>query len=105
MSRHYILDGKKPIPADLQTWFKWLKTAGDNRVVAKTHTRNGDVSTVFLGVNVGWWYNERLLFETLVVGGPLADTTKYYATWRGAEAGHKRMVKRVRAAATVAGAL
>lgn len=38
-----------------------------------------------------------LLFETMVFGGPFDQEMARYSTWDEAEAGHKKMVKRIKA--------
>lgn len=96
--RYYVLDGRAVVPvADVRLWGAWFETA--DRAVARTKTRRGEVSTVFLGLDHSFSANgPALLFETLVFGGPLADEMQRYATWDDAERGHAAMVKRVRAA-------
>lgn len=95
--RHYILEGREVVPAELMTWAVWFET-GD-RVVARTTTDKGDVSTVFLGLDHRFGIEgPPILFETLVFGGPLADEMERYSTYEQAEEGHARMVARVEAA-------
>jgi len=58
------------------------------------------VSTVFLGIDHGHDFGQSgykpLLFETMVFGGPLDGQIQRYATWTGAEAGHAKMVQKVK---------
>lgn len=88
----YILDGHEVVPVDLTTWATWFQKT-KTRVVAKTKIPNGEVSTVFLGLNHRFTGNgPPLLFETLVFGGEHADHMERYATWAEAEEGHTRIV-------------
>lgn len=66
--------------------------------VGNTHI-GGDVhvSTVFLVFDHGFGSEPPLVFETMVFGGPLDQEQDRYSTWEQAEAGHREMVKRVRA--------
>jgi len=90
----YILDGKKVVACnDLMVWAKWHSTA--DRIVAKTTTKNGDVSTVFLGLNHQFREGPPLVFETMVFGGSLDGEMDRYSTWKEAEKGHKAMVEKV----------
>lgn len=91
----YILDGKTPVPCpNVLKWARWFETA--NRHVAKTQTNNGEVSTVFLGINHNWLPNgPPILFETMVFGGIFDKDCERYSTWEEAEEGHKRKVKYV----------
>jgi hypothetical protein len=98
--RYYILDGRKAVPAaDLMAWAEWRARA--ERIVQRTNdvTPGCDVSTVFLGIDYDpTGLGPPLLFETMVFGGPLnLETERYTTTWEQAEAGHARMVDRVRA--------
>ena len=87
----YILDGKVPVAeTDTVKWATWFESA--SRRVAQDRIGESFVSTVFAAyaIDVGG------LFETLVIGGPLAGECEHYASWDEAEAGHARMVERVR---------
>lgn len=85
----YILDGHAPVPEpDANKWGRWFETA--DRKVALDHVGFVDVSTVFLGLNHGFHGGVPLLFETMIFGGPLADSCWRYATWDEAVAGHER---------------
>jgi len=68
--------------------------------VARTITDNGEVSTVFLGLDHGFAGPTELpiLFETLVFGGTLDGETKRCCTWPQAEKQHAEMVRRVKRA-------
>lgn len=94
MSDTYILDGHKAVQVAPDTWGRWLEK--NDRVVAKTTIGESRVSTVFLGLDHRFGEGPPQIFETLVFGGPLADEMERYATWEEAEAGHQRMVERVK---------
>ena len=68
MRHRYILDGRMPVEeADLMKWAEWLEKA--DRKVARNMLHNGDISTVFLGLDHNLGDGPPLLFETLVFGG------------------------------------
>lgn len=91
--QYYILEGKTPVPADHDTWFRWFASA-DKRV-AFASLPGGEVSTIFLGLD----HNPPLasglpplLFETVVFGGPHNRHRECCSTWDEAEAQHARAV-------------
>jgi hypothetical protein len=94
VSEHYILEGREAVPTDLMTWARSFEKS--DRIVAKTDTPNGKVSTVFLGLNHNWGDGPPLLFETMVFGGTLDGDMDRYSTYEQAEAGHAAMCERVR---------
>lgn len=100
MSDKFILDESgNPVPAkSLAEWGEWFETAGEKRVVDRTETLNGRVSTVFLGLDHSYGEGPPLLYETMVFDGPIHEETERYSTRQQAEAGHLAMVKRVLAA-------
>ena len=89
---HYILKNKKPvIEKDLLTWAKWFEDI-KNRRVALTKIGEWSISTVFLGLDHNFTIKGKpLLFETMVFPG---DDTNRYHTWKEAEEGHKKMIKK-----------
>jgi hypothetical protein len=88
MNEYYILDGHKPVPADLITWGKWMMTA--DRHVAKTMIGDVWVSTVFLGLNHAWDPSAQpLLFETMIFGGEHNQYQDRCCTWKRAEEMHE----------------
>jgi hypothetical protein len=104
MERHAIdrfilgVDRKTPIPCpDLKEWAEWFERASQDgsRVLDKTDTENGTVSTVFLGVDHNFGSGPELLWETLVFGGSMDGETNRYPTWEEAQEGHSRMVNKV----------
>jgi hypothetical protein len=106
MSRHYILDGTKPVRCDdLSTWSAWFERA--NRDVAKTVVGGMMVSTVFLGIDHNFLdHGPPVLFETMV----FADAETFdddlgqwrYCTWGEAEEGHRTVVANLERVASTA---
>jgi hypothetical protein len=98
-SHQYILDGHTPVRCDdLYAWGRWLETARESRIVARTTVREGvDVSTVFLGLDHRFDDGPPLLFETMVFRNGNGDEEERYSTWDEAVTGHKAMVARVQA--------
>lgn len=93
----YILEGHTPIVCnDLFKWATWFEKA--DRTVAKTKIGELEVFTVFLGLDYNWIEGGKpLLFETLIFGGKKFDQEQdRYSTWEEAEAGHKKMVEKVK---------
>lgn len=92
MSDRFILDGKLAVPCDnLLKWAAWFESS--NRHVARDVTGNGDVSTIFLGINHQFGEGQPLLFETLVFGGTHDGYMERCTTWEEAEAQHARIVR------------
>lgn len=98
----YILRGHEPVPCeDLTEWAHWYEV-NEKRRVALDKVGKSQISTVFLGLD----HNYRrkgapVLFETMVFGGDLDGEMVRYCTWDEAEAGHKRMVERVKTETTM----
>jgi len=93
----YILKDKKAIPAkNILEWGKWFETA--DRIVKQELLPDGKwVSTVFLALDHGLGLRKPLLFETMVFLSKdnLKDLdVDRYSTWKEAEVGHRRMVKK-----------
>ena len=99
MGIYYTLKDKKPVPAsNVHEWSNWFEKT--DRIVAKDTVENSRISTVFLGLDHSFGEGPPLLFETLVFDGPLADEMERYRTWEEAEAGHIKMVEKVKAEAS-----
>ncbi len=92
----YILEGKTPVLCkDLLEWASWFENA--DRTVAKTKiSKTIRVSTIFLGLDHNYNDGPPVLFETMVFGGELDQEMDRYSTWEEAEAGHTRMVEKLR---------
>ncbi len=99
MPRHYILDANnKPIYCKaLLLWAEFMKKA-DVRTVAKTRIKEVEISTVFLGLDHNYLSPDGppILYETMVFGGEHDQDMERYATREEAEAGHKRMVEKLK---------
>ena len=92
---YYILNGKKAVFCkDLLQWAEEIEKC-DKRIA---HDIIGGVriSTVFLGLNHNYGKGKPLLFETMVFGGEYDGDMERYSTWEEAEAGHRKMVKKVK---------
>jgi hypothetical protein len=97
MSTKYILDGKKPIPADLTTWANWFETYRDKRIVGRDQVGDVDISTVFLSIDHQFGDGPPLLFETMIFGGAHDQRQTRCSTWAEAEDMHRRAVAFVKA--------
>jgi len=94
-SRHYILDGKTPVPvSNVITWAMWFETA--KRTVAHDEINGVRISTVFLGMDHRYGPGPPLIFETMIFGGEHDEYCDRYSTWKGAEAGHKKAIAMVK---------
>jgi hypothetical protein len=90
--QYFILEGKEPRAVDdATTWRKWLDTAGDTRIVARTLIGEALVSTTFIGLPPS-------VFQTLVWGGRMDGEKLGSSSWAGAAESHEIMVARVRVA-------
>ncbi len=90
---YYILENKKPVKTeDTIKWAKWFGEK-ENWYVAKDIIDDSQILTFFQGL-----ITEGLpkLFQTMVVSGELDGENESYFTWQEAEAGHKRMVEKVK---------
>jgi hypothetical protein len=87
----WILRGHTVVPATIDEWMAWMDaTHADERRVDLTEIgEDCAVSTVFLGCLIR--------FETLVMGGPLDETTVRADTWEQAVCAHQMAVAAVRA--------
>lgn len=93
MSLWYSLDdNRKPYPLPEGSYDRLPEA---KKRVGRTKTWNGEVSTVFLGLDHSWNGPPPLLFETMVFGGTHNQDCERYATWDEAEKGHAAMVAKV----------
>jgi hypothetical protein len=99
-SDKYILDGHTPVlEPDLMVWARWFEGSRDKRIVARTEIADAQVSTVFLGLDHGWFQDgPAILFETMVFDGPWSGEMERCATWDQALEMHARMVALVQTA-------
>ena len=69
----------------------WLEVFAGNRTVARARTTRGEVSTVFMGIDMGFGFldgSPPILFETMIFGGDLDGTVDRYATLAAARLYH-----------------
>jgi hypothetical protein len=104
----YVLDEQgNPRPEhDVLTWAQWYQTA--QRQIALTRFRWGRVSTIFLGLDQGYFSffgsapdpltYKPLVWETMVFGGKLDREQRRYRSREEALAGHAQLVKECKAA-------
>lgn len=89
---HYILDERgEPIEVDLMTWARWFEH--EDRVVLQEHpARDVLVSTVFLGLDHGFYFDglphPPVLWETMIFGGPFDQFQDRYTSRLDALRGH-----------------
>ena len=98
--RHYILDAENhTVEVDLHTWAVWFQEAS-NRVVGWIQVTSAiTVSTIFLGIDHRHDRNgPPILFETMVMGGPLDGVQNRYCSHDDAVTGHQAVVAKCRAA-------
>lgn len=100
MGDYYILDAdNRPVPVKVMEWAHWFEKS-DRRIGYTEITSEVRVSTVFLGIDHRFSGNgPPLLFETMIFGGPLADSQWRYVSHDDALAGHAVAVRKARAAA------
>ncbi len=99
MSDKFILDNRKVVPADLETWARWFEQGPSLRRVAHDTINGARISTVFLGIDHGFG-GRPLLFETMVFEGELDGVCERCETYEQAEAMHAEVCERVRATTT-----
>lgn len=103
-------DGEIEPTTDIMEWSKWFSDADRRLYVDKIGTREVVVSTVFLGLDHGFYNSnvlerlaretddsecEPVLFETMVFGGPYDGETWRYASEIEARLNHRRVVAKV----------
>ena len=90
--KHYILDvNNNPVASSEHDWAKWFAT--QNRVIRRTETDNGIVSTVFTGLASR--NNGPFLWETLIMGGTMNGEMDRYSSHDDAVKGHWSYVKKI----------
>lgn len=94
----YILDkDNNPVPASSSEHSEWRTKNPEGRRVAETTLPNGVwVSTVFVGLDMGWGEGPPILFETMAFSKKGDWEDRYcdrYSTWAEAEIGHKLAVE------------
>ena len=108
----YILDANhQPVPVDdVMEWARFFENDQARRV-AKTHIHGLFVSTVFLGLDHGWFGGKPVLFETMIfcdednappeiyfeqIQNWCHDYQMRYSTWDEAVKGHEQVVTIIR---------
>jgi hypothetical protein len=99
MNDKYILnaDGQPELCDDLLKWATWFENI-DNSRLARDDVPDGEVSTVFLGLDhhLGRREHVPILWETVVFGGTADRFTLRYGSRSEAIAGHAFIVDRLR---------
>ena len=98
VTHFYKLEGKIAIPVDDNEYHWWVLNDPEHghRVVKQDEFDGGTilVSTVFMfGINHQFRKGNPLLFETMILGGPLDQYQVRYSTWEESEAGHEEALK------------
>ncbi len=103
--RFYILDAAHNVveAVDTLTWGRWMQAVGEGRIVARTELPLASVSTVFLGMAMGFRDGDRpLVFETMIFPDPRLQfgvgLAGRWCSWAEAEAGHDAAVRAALAA-------
>jgi hypothetical protein len=97
MKYYYILDEKgTPVhEPDMMTWARWFAT--EDIKVAEDRLGEAKVVTVFLGLDYNRGDGPPILWETMVLGGPLdQEQERCSGSREQAEAMHAAMVAKVR---------
>ena len=92
MAKHYYImdDSHNVIETDYDTWRRWNSNP-DNRKVAFTKiTDRIGVNTVFLMGGS----DPSTMFQAMIVGGTLGNSSWRYSTWDDAVAGHAVAVQK-----------
>lgn len=98
MNYRFILMDGVPVPEpDLIRWAEWMETSPDRCIAFSVVGEGLQVSTVFLGVDMGLGLNDTadpILFETMVFIGehPVYGFQERYRTLEEAMLGHERGV-------------
>ncbi len=83
-------------PIEMEEWVRLIE-AGDVQV-ATTPTEDGIVSTVWVGIDMGFGGGPPLIFESMVFGNTMNQEQVRYETEEDARAGHEKLVELVRRA-------
>lgn len=87
-----ILNGHEVIPTSFEEWVQWSSKGfkAPKRIAQDFFNDNQvNVSTVFLGIDHGFFGNKSLWFETMVFGGPMNGYQDRYESWEEAMEGHR----------------
>ncbi len=93
----YILDNDEPIEATMEEWSAFF--ASPERIVASDMLGDVRVSTVFIGMDMGYEFlttqHKPVLWETMIFGGDHDQYQERYTSAADARAGHYRAVNLV----------
>ena len=89
----YTTDAEgNPVPTDdIETYGRFMEDI-EGRRVAREDAGDGDVSTVFLGIDHGFGRGKPVLWETLIFGGENDGKMWRYSSLADAKAGHSAVV-------------
>lgn len=97
MDKFWILnEDHETVSVSMREWSIYFNKP--DRLLWNTTVGDSKVSTVFLGIDHSFGSGPPLLFETLVMGGPLTDDMERYTTYDQARIGHITMVSQCVAA-------
>jgi len=91
MAKYYRRDGT---PCEMLEWAESFENP-ELKIVAQTELPEGEVSTVWLGLDHQFGDGPPLIFETMVFGGELDQECERYSTEEEAKAGHERWIQKV----------
>jgi len=95
MNLFILVDGVPTVEPDTLKWGEWME--GADRTVAKEEViPDVEVSTVFLGHDLGFWESHPILYETMVFGGQHDGYQQRYETREQALRGHDQVKVMVR---------
>lgn len=93
----YILNGKEIVGThDRKLWAQFFQDFEKRKVAHDKLNNNVEVSTVFLGIDHGFFSPTPILFETMIFGGKFDGYQERYKTYKEAEEGHKKVLQLVR---------
>lgn len=90
MTDMYILIDGEPVQCpSILDWALWFEQSFDRRIVELTEADGVVVSTVFLGIDHGFFVNgPPVLWETMIFGGPHDGYQRRYTSRVAAQKGH-----------------
>lgn len=86
---HFDRDGE---PITLRQW-AMLREAHDYAIIAQEYVGEAWVSTVWIGLDMGFFGGAPVIFETMIFGGEHDQSQYRYMTEESAERGHRRVVE------------
>ncbi|MDZ8108967.1 MAG: hypothetical protein RM338_25545 [Nostoc sp. DedQUE12a] len=98
MLKYYILEGKNPVAIEsFKDWNLWMASASfRDTTVMLNELKDCLISTKFVGINLNPHPSGKpMIFETLVIGGPLDGKRNWYPTWNEAIQGHLKICSQV----------